>query len=81
MRPTDGHDHYAIGVPGCFHLARETRDSRTLDRVMANVVGAFEEIVREFPTQWFQFEPFWRAEGLMATVASHKEPSVERLRA
>ena len=39
-----------------FSVPQETR---ALDRVMAEVVRAFEDTVRTFPTQWFQFAPFW----------------------
>ena len=59
--PRLGTRHYAIRIPGCFHLPREARDGPALDRVMADVVRVFEDIVREFPQQWFQFAPFWPA--------------------
>ncbi len=57
--PRLGARHYAIRVCGRFELARGARDSGALDRVMADVVRAFEDLVREFPRQWFQFAPFW----------------------
>ena len=78
--PRLGPRHYAIRIAGRFHLAREARDEAALDRVMADVVGTFEELVREFPTQWFQFEPFWRAAAPMATGASDNAPPADRLR-
>ena len=61
--PRLGTRHYAIRVPGPLQLAREARDSRTLERVMGEVVHAFEAVVRSFPTQWFQFTPFWPAQS------------------
>jgi lauroyl/myristoyl acyltransferase len=61
--PRLGTRHYAIRVCGRFQLAREARDNRALDRVMTDVVCAFEAMVREFPRQWFQFTPFWPARG------------------
>ena len=66
--PRVGVRHYAIRVRGPFRLAREARDGGALERVMADVVAAFEEIIQEYPTQWFQFSPFWPAEA-RATVA------------
>jgi lauroyl/myristoyl acyltransferase len=80
--PRLGPRHYAIRVCGRFDIAREARDSRTLDRVMAQVVDAFEGVVREFPTQWFQFAPFWPADGApgQTAVRDHDAPR-ERLRA
>ena len=77
--PRLGTRHYAIRVCGRFSVARETR---ALDRVMADVVSAFEDSVREFPTQWFQFAPFWSsgAVGPQAIVPLADEPPDERLR-
>ena len=80
--PRLGTRHYAIRVCGRFQLAREARDNRSLDRVMAEVVRAFEAVVREFPQQWFQFTPFW-PERTDAVAASHDvagEPPAERVR-
>jgi hypothetical protein len=31
---------------------------------MTEVVGEFETVVRLFPTQWFQFAPFWPADSV-----------------
>ncbi len=61
--PRLGTRHYAVRMPGRFHLPREARDGPAFDRVMADVVHVFEDIVREFPQQWFQFAPFWPAGG------------------
>jgi lauroyl/myristoyl acyltransferase len=54
--PRLGTRHYAIRVGDRFSVPRETR---ALGRVMAEVVHLFEDTVRAFPTQWFQFVPFW----------------------
>ncbi len=51
--------HYAIRVQGPFRLSRNARDDGALDQVMRDVVCGFEELIKEFPTQWFQFAPFW----------------------
>jgi lauroyl/myristoyl acyltransferase len=42
-------------------LRRIPRDATEsdLEAVMKDVVGTFEARVREYPHQWFQFEPFW----------------------
>ena len=79
--PRLGTRHYTVRVVGRFHLARESRDSRALDRVMADVAGAFEDVVREFPTQWFQFAPFWPAaqESTPALPCGEVQPD-QRLR-
>jgi KDO2-lipid IV(A) lauroyltransferase len=60
--PRLGTRHYAVHLGGRFSLAREAREARELDRVMSEVVGVFERMVRAFPTQWFQFTPFWSGE-------------------
>jgi len=79
--PRLGTRHYAIRVCGSFQLARDARDNRALDRVMGEVVRAFEAVVREFPRQWFQFTPFWseQANAVAAPLASPEQPA-ERLR-
>ncbi|HUI25807.1 MAG TPA: lysophospholipid acyltransferase family protein [Candidatus Kryptonia bacterium] len=59
--PRLGTRHYAVRVGRRFRLGRDARDTHVLDRIMTEVVGEFEAIVREFPTQWFQFAPFWPA--------------------
>jgi KDO2-lipid IV(A) lauroyltransferase len=33
-----------------------------MDRVLAAIVGEFEDLVRRHPEQWFQFAPFWPAD-------------------
>jgi hypothetical protein len=51
-------------------LTREQRDAYSLDRAMRAVVREFEVVIREFPSQWFQFTPFWNA-----TPATRKDPA------
>ena len=72
--------HYAVRVHGPFRLPREARDARALAKVMREVVQVFESVVREFPSQWFQFSPFWD-DGAMAEVAKHGpvEPPLNRV--
>ena len=51
---------------------------------MAEVAAAFEAVVREFPTQWFQFVPFWPADGVAGPrrrLRAASDASRERLRA
>ena len=57
--PRVGKRHYRIRMEKSFDLAREGRDAGSLERVMAEVVHTFESTIREHPTQWFQFAPFW----------------------
>lgn len=59
--PRLGRRHYAIRVGTRVRLKREPRDNQSLDTAMMQIVGQFEAIIREFPTQWFQFAPFWPA--------------------
>jgi KDO2-lipid IV(A) lauroyltransferase len=56
--PRHGRRHYSIRLGSSFRVPRHARDEG-IDAVMAGVVGEFEQIVREFPRQWFQFSPFW----------------------
>lgn len=56
--PRLGRRHYAIRIGDRLEMPRETQ---ALERVMADVVRVFEDTVRAFPTQWFQFAPFWPA--------------------
>jgi lauroyl/myristoyl acyltransferase len=80
--PRLGTRHYAVRVCGRFALTREARDPQALDRVMVDVVQAFEDIVREYPTQWFQFTPFWPAEEREDTRSTDAIPdATEPLRA
>ena len=81
--PRLGTRHYAVRVCGRFDIAREARDGRDLERVMAQVAGAFEAVVREFPTQWFQFAPFWPVDGApgQAALPGEDEALADRLRA
>jgi len=57
--PRLGPRHYAIRVGAEVRLKRDTRDVQALERAMSQVIGEFEAIIREFPSQWFQFAPFW----------------------
>ena len=67
--PRLGTRHYAVRVGRSFTVPREARDTHALERVMAEVVGEFEAVVRRFPTQWFQFSPFWPGDA----VRRHQE--------
>jgi len=80
--PRLGTRHYAICAGKRFHLSRDGRDARSLDRVMGEVVASFEATVREFPSQWFQFSPFWptAAAAPPCVAASADEPLVRRAR-
>jgi lauroyl/myristoyl acyltransferase len=57
--PRLGIRHYGVRVAGPFSIPHERTDPNVIDHVMAAVVREFESVVREFPTQWFQFAPFW----------------------
>jgi len=68
--PRLGTRHYAIRVGTRQQLSRACRDSAALDEVMTAVVGLFEQMIREFPTQWFQFASFWPVASPTAEAAS-----------
>jgi KDO2-lipid IV(A) lauroyltransferase len=57
--PRVGTRHYSVHIGAPLVLSREARDTYSLDRAMRAVVCEFEAIIREFPSQWFQFAPFW----------------------
>jgi KDO2-lipid IV(A) lauroyltransferase len=68
--PRVGARHYAVRIGTPLVLSREQRDAYSLDRAMRTVVREFEAIIREFPSQWFQFTPFWSA-----APVSRKDPA------
>jgi len=57
--PRVGTRHYAIRLGQPLSVPRERGETAALDHAMRSVVAEFEQVVREFPTQWFQFLPFW----------------------
>lgn len=71
--PRLGTRHYAVRMGMPFTVARDVRDSHALDRVMVAVVSEFEAIIREFPTQWFQFAEFWTSPPQRKTDTLHAE--------
>lgn len=64
--PRVGTRHYAVRIGTPVTLSREARDAYSLDRAMRAVVREFEVVIREFPSQWFQFVPFWTQAAAMA---------------
>jgi KDO2-lipid IV(A) lauroyltransferase len=56
--PRLGTRHYAIRVGAPITIPR-ARDPHAQRQAMGQIVHALEDIVREFPSQWFQFSPFW----------------------
>jgi lauroyl/myristoyl acyltransferase len=75
--PRLGTRHYAVRLGTRHALSREARDAYALDRAMRAVIGEFESIIREFPSQWFQFAPFWGAPPVTATRAVGSTPPDE----
>jgi lauroyl/myristoyl acyltransferase len=69
--PRLGTRHYAVRISDAVRLARDARDAYTLERAMRTVVAEFEAVIREFPSQWFQFSNFWR---VAAASAGEREP-------
>jgi lauroyl/myristoyl acyltransferase len=80
--PRLGRRHYAIRVGTRVRLRREPRDNQALDTAMMEVVSQFEAIIREFPTQWFQFTPFWPAGAkpeMQSTTVTHSQGEERRV--
>lgn len=80
--PRLGHRHYAVHVGRGYDVSRD-RDPALLERVMRDVVREFENVVRAYPTQWFQFAPFWpepQASG-QGSDLPHEEHAAQQLRA
>jgi KDO2-lipid IV(A) lauroyltransferase len=69
--PRLGTRHYAIRLGTRLTLPREAREPQSLERAMRSVVREFEDVIREFPWQWFQFAPFWPED---AAAAADDEP-------
>jgi len=61
--PRVGRRHYAIRVGPRVSLTHEARDPHSLARAMRATVAEFEAVIREFPSQWFLFAPFWPADA------------------
>ena len=53
-----GPRHYRIVIGTEHHVPRHASVDE-MDRVLASIVAEFEDVVREYPDQWFQFAPFW----------------------
>jgi KDO2-lipid IV(A) lauroyltransferase len=65
-----GPRHYRI-VVGTERRVARTAGADDVDRMLAGIVGEFEDLVREYPDQWFQFAPFWPEDGaLCGSVAT-----------
>jgi KDO2-lipid IV(A) lauroyltransferase len=60
--PRLGTRHYGIRLGTRITVPREARDAQSLARAMRAVAAEFEDVIREFPHQWFQFAPFWPEE-------------------
>ena len=63
----------------CIVLGTERRVPRhatqdDIDAILAGIVAEFEALVRRFPEQWFQFQPFWPAPGDVPVGTSHPAP-------
>lgn len=74
--PRLGTRHYAVRFGTAHLLSREARDAHALERAMRAVVAEFEDVIRTFPTQWFQFTPFWSAAPAAVRAATATPPIV-----
>jgi KDO2-lipid IV(A) lauroyltransferase len=80
--PRLGRRHYAIRVGRSYEVSRD-RDPALLERVISDVVGEFENAVRAYPTQWFQFTPFWPEQQSLpkGSDVPSEEQAMQQLRA
>jgi KDO2-lipid IV(A) lauroyltransferase len=79
--PRLGTRHYAIRFgSGRIIVPREARDGVALQRAMRAAVADLESIIREFPTQWFQFAPFWPTDAPAASTEPAPEPARREVR-
>jgi KDO2-lipid IV(A) lauroyltransferase len=81
--PRLGVRHYAVRVGRRHDVPRDGRDPAALQRIMRAVVAEFEAVVRAYPTQWFQFSPFWKEEGSSSAEGAprHDEHLIEQRQA
>jgi lauroyl/myristoyl acyltransferase len=54
--------HYKIVLGSERSIARHASVD-DMDRILAGIVGEFEQLVRQHPEQWFQFSPYWPADA------------------
>jgi len=77
--PRLGVRHYEIRVGQGFHVSHE---AGSLERAMGDVVNELEGVIRQFPTQWFQFSPFWpEGSGEPGMVAAATGAAIDDSRA
>lgn len=70
-----GPRHYRI-VIGTEHRVPRHASADEMDRILGGIVAEFEDLVREYPDQWFQFAPFWPEDGaLEGRIARPPRPS------
>ena len=72
--PRVGRRHYQIQAGQRIDVPREARDPRVLERVMDEAVRQLEAVVRNHPTQWFHFAPFWPAAPVAAGASGAVDP-------
>jgi KDO2-lipid IV(A) lauroyltransferase len=80
--PRLGRRHYAVCVGHSYEVSRD-RDPALLENAMSAVVREFEDAVRSYPTQWFQFTSFWGEQGQSSEGSDlpREEGGVQQLRA
>jgi KDO2-lipid IV(A) lauroyltransferase len=77
--PRLGTRHYGVRLGTRITLPREARDPQSLARAMRAVAAEFEDVIREFPHQWFQFAPFWPEDAPIAPRSTQRGPEASAL--
>jgi len=69
-----GPRHYRI-IVGTERRVPRHASTDEMDRILTAIVGEFEDLVREYPEQWFQFSPFWPEDGAHDDSVATPPPS------
>lgn len=69
-----GPRHYRIVIGNEYHVAR-TASTDEMDGILASIVCEFEDLVRQYPDQWFQFAPFWPEDESAAGAVAKPPPA------
>jgi lauroyl/myristoyl acyltransferase len=75
--PRLGVRHYEIRFGRLHEFGGRSRRNH-IEAVAREVAHDFEEVVREFPCQWFQFSDFWAVDGAASVSPGPPQSTAER---
>ncbi len=73
-----GPRRYRIVLGAERHVPRNATNDE-IDATLAAIVAEFEALVRAYPEQWFQFQPFWPAAGEIAAASDVRPPTARQV--